>query len=121
VTDAPMPLAVAIERCFPHGGATVSTLRSAIRAGDLRCRFVGRSYLVTQADIDTWMTKCQDTAKARTFTSDAARAARQSGSSRMERMRLAQDALTLMLKTSDSKSSRHTAQRNSGQTPTNAS
>ncbi len=120
MADAPMPLAVAVTQCFPHGGATVSTLRAAIRAGDLRCRFVGRSYLVTQADIDTWMTKCQDIAKDRTSISDAAKAARQSGSSRTERMRLAQDALTLMLKNGDSKSSRHTAPRNSGQTPTNA-
>ena len=120
MADAPMPLQVAVQTCFPHGGATVSTLRAAIRAGDLRCRLVGRNYLVTKPDIESWMDKCLDRAKGRTSTSDAAKAVRQSTSLKTERMSLAQDALTLMLTEDDSKSSRRTSRNNSGRTQANA-
>jgi hypothetical protein len=41
----PMPLAAAVKRFFPHGGASKTTLLAAIRAGTLGFEKVGRAYL----------------------------------------------------------------------------
>ena len=59
MTDAPMPLEAAVRVFFPHGGVTKSTLLAAIRAGTLGFEKVGRAYLVTEADISAWRTKCR--------------------------------------------------------------
>jgi len=37
----PMPLSAAVKVCFPHGGASVSTLRKAIVTGALEAEYVG--------------------------------------------------------------------------------
>lgn len=58
-----MPLSVALETCFPYGGVHKSTMLSAIRAGKLECTKVGRSYMVTEADIQNWTEKCRVTPK----------------------------------------------------------
>lgn len=42
MADAPMPLPAAVRECFPHGGVTVSTLRRAIRAGELSAEMIGK-------------------------------------------------------------------------------
>lgn len=92
MTDAPMPLEAAVRVFFPHGGVTKSTLLAAIRAGTLGFEKVGRAYLVTEADISAWRTKCRDEAKARACTSTKGQDDRRSTSSATERAALAQAA-----------------------------
>jgi len=65
--DEPMPLDVAVTRCFPHGGITKSTLLAAIRRGALVFEKVGRTYLVTEADIAAWRSQCREEAKGRNW------------------------------------------------------
>lgn len=54
-----MPLSVALKTCFPYGGVYKSTMLTAIRQGKLDCTKVGRSYMVTNADIQNWTEKCR--------------------------------------------------------------
>ena len=43
----PMPLNIALQNHFPHGGVSISTMLKAIRQGKLNCSRLGRVYLVT--------------------------------------------------------------------------
>lgn len=45
--NSPMPLNIALQKCFPHGGVSISTMQKAIRQGKLNCSRLGRVYLVT--------------------------------------------------------------------------
>lgn len=54
----PMPLSVALNVCFPHGGVQKSTLMKAIGQGKLKCFRLGRSYMVTETDIKDWIESC---------------------------------------------------------------
>jgi len=59
-----MTLRVAVEKCFPHGGVTLSTLRLEIRKGRLKYEKIGRAYFVTEADILEWRQLCREDAAA---------------------------------------------------------
>jgi hypothetical protein len=59
MTDAPMPLEVAIRRFFPEGGVTIDIMRAAIRKGELTCERIGRSYFVTPQDVRDWRHTCR--------------------------------------------------------------
>lgn len=48
--DTPVPLAKAVELFFPHGGATISTLRTEARKGRLTLTRIGNRDFVTQQD-----------------------------------------------------------------------
>lgn len=103
--NTPMPLPVAVRECFPHGGATVSTLRRAIRNGELAAELIGKQYMVTEDDIAEWRENtCRVRARDRGSISGSVRGPRPSTSSETERMRSAQDALTLLLQPNGSKS-----------------
>jgi hypothetical protein len=55
-----MPLQVAVETFFPHGGVTKSTLLAAIRDRRLGFEKIGKTYFVTGADIQQWRdTQCR--------------------------------------------------------------
>lgn len=57
----PMPLQVAVETCFPHGGVTKSTLLAEIRRGRLGYEKIGKTYMVTETDIEQWRQSCRVT------------------------------------------------------------
>lgn len=57
--DVLMPLSVALKTFFPHGGVYRSTMLAAIRSGKLECSKVGKSYMVTEANIHSWTEKCR--------------------------------------------------------------
>lgn len=114
----PMPLDVAVRVCFPHGGITKSTLLAAIRKGALGFEKVGRTYLVTAADIAAWREKCREEAKGRVCSYASARAARPCTSSGTDRLRSAQ-AAALMMSQALTRPSRNTSQSISGPTPEN--
>ena len=115
----PMPLHVAAQICFPHGGVTKSTLLAAIRAGSLTYAKVGNRYLVTEADIEGWMKQCRIQAKARDYGSESARGERPSISSGVsDRAKLAQ-ASALLTAQALTKPSRTISPRTSGPTPAN--
>jgi hypothetical protein len=62
--DVPMPIKVAVQKCFPFGGIKASTLMHAIRAGRLAYEKHGRSYFVTKRDIEQWRQTSRVTVKA---------------------------------------------------------
>lgn len=116
----PMPLEVAVKVCFPHGGATVSTLRRAIRAGELAAEIIGKGYMVTAGAIQDWRENtCRARAKAQGSISGKGRGKRPSMLSETEKRKLALDALQRML-TGQQKPSRATSQTISGLTPESA-
>jgi hypothetical protein len=115
----PMPLHIAVKECFPHGGATVNTLRAAIRSGDLQAELIGRQYMVTALDIENWRDKCRGRARGRGSTSSGSRVDRPSMSSATEQRRLAQDALSMMLM-GPTKFSGTTSPEPTGRTPMSA-
>lgn len=95
---APMPLETAVRECFPHGGATVSTLRRAIRAGELAAELIGKGYMVTTRAVLDWRENtCHARAKARASISGKGRGRRPSMLSETEKRKLALDALQRML------------------------
>lgn len=55
----PMPLSAALQKHFPDGGITLSTMQNAIRQGKLNCSRLGRVYMVTAEDIQDWMKSCR--------------------------------------------------------------
>ena len=55
----PMPLSAALQKHFPDGGVTLSTMQNAIRQGKLNCSRLGRVYMVTAEDIQDWMKSCR--------------------------------------------------------------
>lgn len=119
MSDTPMPLPEAVRRCFPYGGATVSTLRRAIRAGELTAEYIGRQYMVTETAIQTWRETCQGRARDRASISGKGRVRRPSIISETEKRKLALDALQRML-TGQHKPCAITSQTISGQTRENA-
>jgi excisionase family DNA binding protein len=98
MSDTPMPLSVAVRLCFPHGGATKSTLLAAIRDGKLAYEQVGNRYLVTETDIEAWRETCRRERRDRASGYVSGVDAHQSGSSLTERMSIAQAALRARLK-----------------------
>lgn len=116
----PMPLETAVQVCFPHGGATVSTLRRAIRAGELAAEIIGRGYMVTARAVQDWRENtCHARAKARASISGRGRGKRPSMLSETEKRKLALDALQRML-TGPAKPCGITSQTTSGPTRANA-
>lgn len=102
VRDEPVPIAVAAKLFFPHGGVTVSTLRSAIRRGELQCEVIGRGYCVTGADIRKWRELCRRAALDRISVSDPK--TKTAGSiSAEDRMKAAQAALAALINASGKK------------------
>lgn len=113
-----LPLGKAVEKFFPHGGLTVSTLQAAVRSGALGATKLGRSYFVTAEDIQGWVKQCRKSAKPQDCISESAKDAPQSGSSSMERARLAQ-AAALNISKRLKKRLPATCRKDSGPTPDN--
>ena len=84
MTDAPMPLEVAIRRFFPEGGVTIDILRAAIRKGELTCERIGRSYFVTPQDVREWRHTCRVKGSRQGSGSGSGKVARTDGSLSME-------------------------------------
>jgi hypothetical protein len=115
----PMPLAVAVEKLFPHGGVTIWTLRAACRNRELAFERIGRGYLVTEADVMEWRNRCRDEARERGSISGSARDGLHSMSSSTESTKLAQ-AAALMMSRELTRPCQNTSQRISGQTRASA-
>lgn len=96
ISNAPVPIGKAAQIFFPHGGVTVSTLRQAIRMGELRCEMIGRGYCVTFADVQNWREMCRKAALDRVLQSGP-KTRTGSGMSHEERMKTAQAALAALL------------------------
>jgi hypothetical protein len=62
--NEPIPVARAVNVCFPYGGLKASTLMIAIRRGDLEFEKTGRSYFVTRAGVQRWRAKNRHEPKA---------------------------------------------------------
>jgi hypothetical protein len=114
----PMPLAVAVKRCFPHGGVTKSTLLAAIGAGALDFEKIGNAYFVTDADVEKWRKSCRNVQKARAPICATEKAVIPSTSSAVDRVKSAQDA-ALMMSRALTDSSPHTLRKHSSRTPGN--
>jgi hypothetical protein len=61
--DVPMPIKVAVEKCFPFGGLKKFTLMNAIREGRLAYEKHGKAYFVTKRDIEQWRNASRVAAK----------------------------------------------------------
>jgi hypothetical protein len=84
MNDTPMPLDVAIARCFADGGVTKAHLLAAIRRGDLACEKIGRAYFVTAGDIREWRNKCRARGSRQGFVSGNGKAVNHDGSLSMD-------------------------------------
>jgi len=89
----PVPLSEAVRLFFPAGGVTVSALRTEARKGRLAIERIAGKDFVTKAAIDQMREKCRVQAKARASISGDEKGGIPSGTSEMEKMRLAQDAV----------------------------
>lgn len=62
-SDKLFPLKEAVKVFFPHGGATKSTLLTAISRGQLGYARIGNGYFVSETDIAKWLELCRVPAK----------------------------------------------------------
>ena len=116
MTDAPMPLEVAIRRFFPEGGVTIDILRAAIRKGELTCERIGRSYFVTPHDIREWRHKCRVRGSRHGSGSRTGASVESDGSLSMAE-RKSTLAAALAITKGLRKSSGNTSRRTAGSTP----
>ena len=69
----PIPLDIAVSKCFPHGGVTKNTLLTAIRKGALGYEKIGNRFFVTESDIENWRSsQCRAPSSHRASTSESA-------------------------------------------------
>lgn len=112
------PLAEAVRRFFPHGGVTVSTLRTEHRKGTLAFIRLGNRDFVTKAAIGEMMKRCRIQARDRDSISGGSGDESQSTSSVTGRAQLARDALLTSLGKPERRS-KTISRRHSGPTQEN--
>ena len=105
--DVPISSPVRVERhfslsqaattFFPMGPITVSSLRRAVRNGDLMSVRVGRKILVTESLLAEWLNRCRASGNRPTSPERSHLRAPWSGSSEMERSAKAQAAASALM------------------------
>lgn len=116
--DDPVPLSEAVRLFFPHGGATVSSLRTEARKGRLALERIAGKDFVTLRAIQDMRAKCRTVASQPASISGKEGAGPTPGSSSTERMKQAQAALEPICKALKS-SSPSGSPRTRGPTPAN--
>lgn len=120
--DTPMPLAEAVRRLFPFGGATVSTLRTEARKGRLAIERIAGKDFVTRKAVEEMRARCRDPENRRASNAgpNGSRTAHSapSGSSETDSGISAQDALRERL-SAPAKPSRGTSPKATGPTRRN--
>ncbi|MFB9952456.1 excisionase [Rhizobium puerariae] len=94
--DMPLRLKKALELAFPHGGMTVSGLRTEIRNGNLAAETIAGKQFTTLNHIKAMRAKCRANQKGSASGSASERDEQPSGSSSTDRLKSAQDALQTM-------------------------
>src|SRR5262245_26305954 len=94
-SEPSMPIARAVEVCFPHGGIKPATLMAAIRRGELAYEKIGRAYFVTETDVTEWRKQCRVPQKVTASISGKEKAENRNTSSVTERMKYSRDSVRL--------------------------
>lgn len=94
--DDPIRLKLAAEIAFPDGSIKVSSLRSEVRRGNLKCWLIAGKQYTTLNAIAEMREKCRESRKVRVYTSVPAKDEIQSGSSSTDRLKRARDAASMI-------------------------
>ena len=81
--NEPLPLSIAVDIAYPHGGITVRSLRTERDKGNLETFKVAGREFTTLADIREMERRCRERQRALASTCEGERVAKQSGSSAM--------------------------------------